>query len=74
LILEPETGLSEDSVLVTEEVTEAPNQRSEVFDSSDPNFTSEGKPRCTSQYFKVITNSLLSYIYFALRLGIEMKP
>jgi hypothetical protein len=74
LILEPETGLSEDSIQVTEEVTEAPNQRSEVLNSSDPSFTSEGKPRCTSQYFKVITNSLLSYIYFALRLGVEMKP
>jgi hypothetical protein len=74
LILEPEPGLSEDSVQATEEVTEAPNQRSEVFNSSDPSFTSEGKPRCTSQYFQAITNSVLNYIYFALCPGVEMKP
>jgi hypothetical protein len=44
LILEPKPGLSEDSVQVTEEVTEAPNQGSETFNSSDPSFASEGKP------------------------------
>jgi hypothetical protein len=73
LILEPEPGLSEDSVQATKEVTEAPNRRLEVFNSPDPNFASEGKPRCTSQYFKLL--QIYYYIiYFALRLGVEMKP
>jgi hypothetical protein len=45
LIPEPEQGISEDQVNVAEELTEAPNQSSEVFDISDPSPTSEGKPR-----------------------------
>jgi hypothetical protein len=58
LILEPEPGQSEDSVQVTEEVTEAPNQGSEVFNSSDPSFASEGKPRCITQFFFQFTHLL----------------
>jgi hypothetical protein len=73
LILEPEPGLSEDSVQVTEEVTEALNQGSEVFNLSDPSFASEGKPRCISQYFKLLPFHYYD-IYLALRLGVEMKP
>jgi hypothetical protein len=45
LILEPEQGISEDQVNVAEELTEALNQSSKVFDIPDPNPTSEGKPR-----------------------------
>jgi hypothetical protein len=76
LILEIEPGLSEDSVQVTEEVTEAPNQGSEVFNSYDPSFASEGKPRCITQYFKLRHYAILSiiYIYLALRLGAAMIP
>jgi hypothetical protein len=73
LILEPEPRLSEDSIQVTEEVTEAPNQGLEVFNSSDPSFASEGKPRCISQYFKLLPFYYYD-IYLALRLGVEMKP
>jgi hypothetical protein len=45
LILEPEQGISEDQVNIAEELTEAPNQSSEVFDIPDPSSTQEGKPR-----------------------------
>jgi hypothetical protein len=45
LILEPEQGISEDQVNVTEELTEAPNQSSEDIDISDPSPTNEGKSR-----------------------------
>jgi hypothetical protein len=46
LIQEPE-GISEDIGNVTRDLTEAPNPGSETFSSdiSDPNPTSEGKPR-----------------------------
>jgi hypothetical protein len=45
LIPEPEQGISEDQVNVAEELTEAPNQSSEVINFPDPSPTSEGKPR-----------------------------
>jgi hypothetical protein len=47
LIPEPEEGISEDPGNVTRDLTEAPNPGSETFsvDISDPNPTSEGKPR-----------------------------
>jgi hypothetical protein len=45
LIPEPEQGILEDQVNVTEELTEAPNQNSGVIDISDPSPTNEGKPR-----------------------------
>jgi hypothetical protein len=45
LILEPEQGISEDQVNIAEELTEAPNQSSEVFDIPDPSSTQECKPR-----------------------------
>jgi hypothetical protein len=45
LISEPEQGISEDQVNVAEELTEAPNQSSEIFDIPDPSSTQEGKPR-----------------------------
>jgi hypothetical protein len=45
LIPEPEQGISEDQVKITEDSTEAPNQGSKVFDILDPSPTQEGKPR-----------------------------
>jgi hypothetical protein len=45
LISECEQGISEDQVYVTKELTEAPNQSSEVIDIPDPSPTQEGKPR-----------------------------
>jgi hypothetical protein len=45
LISEPEQGILEDQVNVAEELTEAPNQSSEVFDIPDPSPAQEGKPR-----------------------------
>jgi hypothetical protein len=46
LILEQDPGFSEDPTNVTEILTKAPNQSSEVSDTPDPNPTQEGKPRC----------------------------
>jgi hypothetical protein len=45
LIPEPKQGISEDQVNVAEELTQAPNQSSEVIDIPNPNPTQEGKPR-----------------------------
>jgi hypothetical protein len=45
LIPKPEQGISEDQVNIAEELTEAPNQSSEVIDIPNPNPTQEGKPR-----------------------------
>jgi hypothetical protein len=45
LILEPELGISEDQVNVTEELSEAPNQSSGDIDISDRSPTKKGKPR-----------------------------
>jgi hypothetical protein len=45
LIPKPEQGISENQVKVAEELTEAPNQSSEVIDIPNPNPTQEGKPR-----------------------------
>jgi hypothetical protein len=46
LVPEPEQGTSEDQVHVAEDLTEAPNQSSEVIDIPDPSPTQEGKPWC----------------------------
>jgi hypothetical protein len=47
LISEPEGDISEDPGNIIGDLTEAPNPGSETFcvDISDPNPTSEGKPR-----------------------------
>jgi hypothetical protein len=49
-----EQGFSEDQVNVAEDLTEAPNQGSKVFDIPDPSPAQEGKPRCITQYFKLL--------------------
>jgi hypothetical protein len=46
LILEPNEGIFEAEENVTEDLTEAPNQSSEVINIPDPNLAQEGKPRC----------------------------
>jgi hypothetical protein len=45
LVPEHEQGFSEDKVNIAEELPEASNQGSEVFDISDSNPTRKGKPR-----------------------------
>jgi hypothetical protein len=45
LVLEHEQGFSEDPANIAEVITEAPNQSLEVFDTTNPNPTNEGKPR-----------------------------
>jgi hypothetical protein len=73
LVLGQDQGFSEDPTQAVEELIEAPNQSSEVSDTPVPNPTQEGKPRCMSQYFKLLPfHSCI--IYLALCLRVEMKP
>jgi hypothetical protein len=76
LVPEHEQGFSEDPVNVAEDITEAPNQGSEVFDIPDHSPAQEGKPRCITQYFKLLYlySFLLIYLYYALSLGVETEP
>jgi hypothetical protein len=46
LILEPDEGIFEAQENIAEDLTEAPNQSSEIINIPDPSLTSEGKPRC----------------------------
>jgi hypothetical protein len=64
-----------DQVNVAKEIFEVPNQSSEDNSTNIPDSspTSKGKPRCTSQYFKLLQFHYY-IIYLALRLGVEMKP
>jgi hypothetical protein len=73
LVLVQDQGFSEDPINVAEDLTEAPNQSSEVSDTPAPNPTQEGKPRCIPQYFNLLQFHYY-IIYLALRLGVEMKP
>jgi hypothetical protein len=60
---------------VVESLTEAPNQSSEDINFADFSPASKGKPRCITQYFKLLHYAIYSYIlYLALSLGDEMKP
>jgi hypothetical protein len=54
LVPENEQGFSEDPVNVVENLTEAMNQSSKVFDITDLSPAQEGKPRCITQYFKLL--------------------
>jgi hypothetical protein len=54
LVPEPEQGFSEDQVNVVKDLTEAPNQSSEVIGIPDPSPAQEGKPRCITQYLKLL--------------------
>jgi hypothetical protein len=64
----------EDQVNVTKGLTEALNQSSEDIDISNFSPTSKGKPRCITQYFKLLQYAILYVIYLALRLGVAMTP
>jgi hypothetical protein len=54
--------ISEDPGNVVENLTEAPNQNSENFDTPAPNPTQEGKPWCITQYFKLLHYAILYII------------
>jgi hypothetical protein len=73
LVLGQDQEFSKDPTQVVEKLTKAPNQSSEVSDTSAPNPTQEGKPRCISQYF-ILLQFYYYIIYLALSLGLEMKP
>jgi hypothetical protein len=76
LVLEQGQGFFEDPTNVAENLTETPNQSSEVCDTPAPNPTQEGKPRCITQYFKLLHYAILYLyiLYLALSLGDEMEP
>jgi hypothetical protein len=65
LILEPDEGISEAQVNITKDLSEALNQGSEDTNLTDQSLTSEGKPRCIIQYFKLCTYIVL-YLSCAL--------
>jgi hypothetical protein len=50
LIPEPDEGISEAQVNVAKGLSEALNPGSEDNNITDPSLTSEGKPRCITQY------------------------
>jgi hypothetical protein len=54
LVAEHEQGFSENHLNIAEDIIEAPNQGSEVLDIPDPSPAQEGKPRCITQYFKLL--------------------
>jgi hypothetical protein len=74
LVLGQDQGFPEDPTQVVEGLTEAPNQSSEASDTPAPNPIQEGKPRCITQYFKLLQYAILYVIYLALRLGVAMTP
>jgi hypothetical protein len=74
LVLGQDQGFSEDPTQAVEELTEAPNQSSEASDTPTLDPTQEGKPRCITQYFKLLHYEILYIIYLALRLGVAMTP
>jgi hypothetical protein len=63
LIPEQEVEISEDPGDMVGNLTEAPNQSSENFDTPAPSPANEGKPWCITQYFKLLhlCNSILIY-------------
>jgi hypothetical protein len=69
LIPEPEQGISEDQVNVAEELTEAPNQSSEAFDTPDPSPTQEGKPG--HKLLFLLHCNLYSHIYLRVHLSFQ---
>jgi hypothetical protein len=62
LIPEQEVEIFEDPGNVVGNLTEAPNQSSENFDTPAPSPPNEGKPRCITQYFKLLHYAIL-YLY-----------
>jgi hypothetical protein len=74
LVPEPEQGISKDQVNIAEDLTEAPNQNSEVIDIPDPSPTQEGKPRCKTQLFKLCTVLYYISILCIKFFRVVMKP
>jgi hypothetical protein len=62
LVLGKDQEFSEDPTNVAKELTEAPNQSSEVSDTPASTPTQEGKPWCITQYFKLLHYAIL-YLY-----------
>jgi hypothetical protein len=62
IFLESTEDIPEDQVNITKGVSEAPNQSSEDIDISDFSPTSKGKPRCITQYFRLLHYAIL-YLY-----------
>jgi hypothetical protein len=57
-------NISEDQVSITKGLSDVPNQSSEDNNTNIPDFspTSKGKPRCITQYFKLLHYAIL-YLY-----------
>jgi hypothetical protein len=51
--------VSKDQMNVTKGLTDVPNQSSEDIDTPDSSPTSKGKPRCITQYFKLLHYAIL---------------
>jgi hypothetical protein len=73
LVLRQDQGFSEDPAQAVEELTEAPNQGSEAFDTPAPTPTQEGKPQTYPTTLLHCNLCLFIYTY-ALSLGVVMKP
>jgi hypothetical protein len=65
LIPETDEGISEAQVNITKARSEALNLSSEDTDIIDRRLTSEGQPRCITQYFKLCTYMVI-YLSCAL--------
>jgi hypothetical protein len=65
LVLELDEGISVAQVNIAKGLSEAPNQGSEDTDLTDLSLTSEDKPQCITQYFKLCTYIVI-YLYGAL--------
>jgi hypothetical protein len=73
LVPEHKQGFSKDPANVAEVITEAPNQSSEVSDTTDPSQAQEGKPQCITQYFNLL-QFYIYILYLELSLGVKMEP
>jgi hypothetical protein len=65
LIPKTDEGISDAQVNVAKGLSEAPNPGSEDTNITDPSLTSEGKPWCITQYFKLCTYIII-YLSCAL--------
>jgi hypothetical protein len=69
ILPEPEVEVSEETRNVAEELTEAPNPSSEeLINIPDPSLSSDGKPRCITQYFKLLHYAIF-YLYYIVHLS-----
>jgi hypothetical protein len=66
LVLGQDQGFSEDPVNVAEDLTEAPNQSSEVPDTHVPNPTQEGKPQKYPTTLFIL-QSMSIYLYLCIK-------